>query len=46
MSDLDVGFSSTDPFATGKGSKGKIHVRIQQRNGRCVARAASEFGLQ
>ena len=38
--DLDVGIGgSTDPFASGLKGRGKIHVRIQQRNGRCESGA-------
>ena len=37
QADLDIGIGGgSDPFGTGKG-RGKIHVRIQQRNGRkCI----------
>ena len=36
--DLDIGIGGgSDPFATGAKGRGKIHVRIQQRNGRkCI----------
>jgi translation initiation factor 1 len=32
-----AGFGSTDPFGDSAGARSKIHVRIQQRNGRkCI----------
>ena len=44
QADLDIGIGgSTDPFATGAKGRGKIHVRIQQRNGRCVPIILSDF---
>ena len=38
QADLDIGIGgAADPFATGAKGRGKIHVRIQQRNGRkCI----------
>ena len=37
QADLDIGIGgSTDPFAIGAKGRGKIHVRIKQRNGRFV----------
>lgn len=31
---ISFGGASDDPFATGAGGKPKVHIRIQQRNGR------------